>query len=1394
MDIHSCQLTLLGQLMNNKKLEAVEKRGGGDNMKVNRVRKMLLSLTLAAALAVEPAAGSVAYASEVEVMQETTVDGEEEEPQQEDQVEQEEKEEENPVSEEETGEENSDPEEAEEDSEKEETGEQESSEEQDTSEEEQVESGDDSISDNDLEETEPSDAELSEDSEFAGMPEGYKLNSAQQEEKAELSGYLGDIEESDEGTAYVARQVMTLAGSEEEAAQIAKAYNASIVSYENELLVLELGEGTSVCDAVKAAASEKTNLPAVWPNYYRYAHTFDEIEIEEEEYDEGADIPDINEYVQAAANDPNLNPMQGQNYQWQHATVGSSYAWAEGYTGAGVSVAVIDSGIVSAHEDLSVASHVDKTGLGSAEDVKGHGTHVAGIIAAKKNNGKGGAGIAPDATVHNIRVLDDNGSGTDDKIYQGIKAAIAKNVDLINMSLGGPGYNQVMQDVMNEAYSKGIAVFVSAGNDGIETIQYPACYKHVICVGATDNGNGRADFSTYGSWVDISAPGVDIYSTYKGGASSYAILSGTSMSCPVATGEAAVILSSGIVTSTGSDRVDELERIMKKNTVKVNGAKMGSGIVSLPKVFHLATAAAKPYAPEIKITLSDDKQSVNVAITAQAGMKIAYTTNGKSPVYKDGAVDSNTSLTSANTISFALDCSKTAKGSVKAIAINGSGVASTVKSQTYTLAPYVNKITISGPTKVAKGKAITLKAEVMPAYAANKSVTWSVKTSGGQAVDAAKIKVANGKVSVTAKADLGTYVVTATAKDKKAYSASYKVQVVEAGTEIQSLAFDKNAPKEMWITKSEGNPTLDLKTVLIAKEKDATGSLVEIAKDNFGGNIIWSSSNSKVATVNANTGVVTAKMAGTVSVTAQATDSGNKKATIKIAVKQGVTGIIITTDKGKTDSALFKVAVGKDLALKAKITPAKPANQKVIWSIDSTDPKVTINASNGKVSAKAGAVAATYTVKATAADGKGAVATRTIKVCAGNISKFELDKKKATLYTTKIDQTKTNQMVVTAVMSGTEGFDQDAYIVTSSNPDVATVSAKRTGTSVAMTITATGKMYGKTNITIEATDGSKQKAVCAVTVSGNIKAIAIKDASKSKDVKAMTLFRSGTQNTTAATTATLYAVLTSTEGANTNAYKVESSNTNLLKIQSFDAATGKIVLKTGSQSAGKVAVTVTATDGSKKKAVCNVTVANPVSKVNIASKTVTASGQNYQMAVVSGKSLQLCATLETENGAISNKGVTWSINAPKSSGISISQSGKVSAAKNKSVGSVYTVTAVAKDGSGASATYTVGVVSPASLVYLYSKAFSNFVYPWQQIIVEVAPDVDGQQQLYGFGIYSNIKGGYISVKSSNSKVLEVASTQGMLFFTPRKPGTATVTLQATDGSGVKTVYHFKVVK
>ena len=115
-------------------------------------------------------------------------------------------------------------------------------------------------------------------------------------------------------------------------------------------------------------------------------------------------------------------------------------------------------------------------------------------------------------------------------------------VDIINMSLGGLGYNPAAQLVINDAYKAGIAVFVSAGNDGGSNMCYPAAYDHVICIGATDNNNQRASFSNYGAWVDLSAPGVSIWSTGNDGG--FVNMSGTSQACPVAVGEAAVILSS----------------------------------------------------------------------------------------------------------------------------------------------------------------------------------------------------------------------------------------------------------------------------------------------------------------------------------------------------------------------------------------------------------------------------------------------------------------------------------------------------------------------------------------------------------------------------------------------------------------------------------------------------------------------------------------------------------------------------------------------------------------------------------------------------------------------------------------------------------------------------------
>lgn len=1384
-------------------------------MKANRVRKLIMSLMLSAALIAEPIAGTVVYAEEPEMTQETSAEKEtEEKDTSEDKKEQPDEsgqKQDNPDTSDDKEGENSGELTEESDVESEKNSDEqteESAEEEGTLEGEESAEGEETVEENPKEAEDEKAQEtvegISELMGFAEMPSTYHLTSAQKEEKSVLADNIGNICEEDEGELYVAKQVMTAAESKEEAEQIAEAYHAEIVAYENGILLMKLGEETSVCDAVAAAASAKTNLPAVWPNYYRYAHEEDDelLEIEESEYElEESELNVTDVYAQAAAADPNLNPMEGNNYQWQHVAVGSPYAWAEGYTGQGVKVAVLDSG-VSPHEDLVMAGNNTVYSGGNTEDKAGHGTHVAGIIGAQRNNGKGGAGIAPDASLYNIRVLDDNGSGEDYYIIQGIKKAMDYDVDLINMSLGGPGYNALFEEAVEDAYEKGIAVFVSAGNDGISVINYPAGYDHVICVAATDNGNGRADFSTYGSWVDLSAPGAYIYSTYNGSSSNYTIASGTSMACPVATGEAAVILSSDIISSEkGPGRVDELERVMKKNTIKVNGSGMGVGITSLTKVFNLSTAAMKPGAPSINMTLAEDKQSVGITIQAQGGMKLYYTTNGKNPVYKDGVADENTQL---YTTPFSLDCSQTAKGTVKAIAVNESGVISSVKSQSYTLAPYVTGITVTGPAKVEKGKSISLAATVTPSYATNKKVTWALQTKDGAEVDTTKIRIdsKSGKVTTTANTDLGIYKVVVTAQDTNHQQTTYLIQVVETGATVQRIAFDNNVNKELWITEETPNPTRDLQTSLIAEEKSEDESYVKIETKDLSDRIIWTSSNTNIASVDVSTGKVTAKAAGTVTITAKANDNVGKKASLKLTVKQAVTGITITTDKGNTESQYFKVVAGKTMSLKAKIEPVKPTNNKIIWSVNSIDDKVTINPTTGKLTVKAGAVSADYTITATAADGQGAEATKNIKVCSGVINQISLKETKATLYTTNVGEGKSTQAEVTATIKGTDGFDPDAYTVTSSNESIVRVSQKRKDDTVTITITATGNMYGKANVVIASTDGSNKKASCAVTVNGGITKAEIKSADQTKLVSSLTLFRAGTKVTSAPSTATLYAVMTGSEGANIKAYTVESSNPNLVKA-SVDTNTGKITLTASDKSTGKAKITLTATDGSKKKATCNVTVVNPVSKINIASKTITAWGGNsYNMAVVSGKSLQLCATLETEYGTVSNKGVAWSINADKDSGVSISSSGKISAKKGKSIGKFFTVTATAKDGSGVYATYKVKVVEPASYVWLidgegnrlplygYSKG-KKVMYIYRTYVL---PDEDGVQQFYSLRIGSDIEGGYVTATSSNSKIMEVRAYNGYMLYTPRKPGNVSVTLQATDGSGIKTVYKFKVLK
>lgn len=235
------------------------------------------------------------------------------------------------------------------------------------------------------------------------------------------------------------------------------------------------------------------------------------------------------------------SPQPAQVLPWGIERVGASAVWST-TVGDPIRVGIVDTGIDLSHPDLSVNIKGGYNAIisgKSANDDNGHGTHVAGIIAAV-NNSIGVVGMAPAADLYAIKVLNRNGSGWLSDIIEGIDWAIANRIQVINMSLGTSSDVQSFHDAIIRAAQAGIVQVAAAGNNGGAVI-YPAAYPEVIAVSATDNTNTLATWSSRGQQVDLAAPGVSIFSTYKG--QTYATLSGTSMASPHVAGAAALLLS-----------------------------------------------------------------------------------------------------------------------------------------------------------------------------------------------------------------------------------------------------------------------------------------------------------------------------------------------------------------------------------------------------------------------------------------------------------------------------------------------------------------------------------------------------------------------------------------------------------------------------------------------------------------------------------------------------------------------------------------------------------------------------------------------------------------------------------------------------------------------------------
>jgi subtilisin family serine protease len=254
-----------------------------------------------------------------------------------------------------------------------------------------------------------------------------------------------------------------------------------------------------------------------------------------------------------------------------------------GNVGAGIKVAIIDTGLDLDHPDLAanIKGSVDFTGSRKgAEDEHGHGSHVGGTVAAL-NNEIGVVGAAPGANLYAVRVLDRRGAGWWSDVADGVSWTAAHDMNIANMSLGGSSAPSYVEDACDGAEAAGVLLIAAAGNRGdgntsTTELGFPAAYASVVAVGATDRYDNLASFSNSGVYLEVSGPGVGVLSTYKKG--EYATLSGTSMASPHAAAIATLIWS-----ESGSPTNATVRTELQNRAEDVNGggrdAGYGFGIV-----------------------------------------------------------------------------------------------------------------------------------------------------------------------------------------------------------------------------------------------------------------------------------------------------------------------------------------------------------------------------------------------------------------------------------------------------------------------------------------------------------------------------------------------------------------------------------------------------------------------------------------------------------------------------------------------------------------------------------------------------------------------------------------------------------------------------------------------
>lgn len=328
---------------------------------------------------------------------------------------------------------------------------------------------------------------------------------------------------------------------------------------------------------------------------------------------------------------------------WYLNKINMTEAWDLINTGNRIRVAVVDNAVRISHEDISdnlwtnpkeiPGNGLDDDQNGYIDDIHGfdvadndnnpnppakasntyftHGTHVAGLTSASTNNSKGIASVGINTEIISVKVVSDNETDDYRLMYatEGIIYAVEAGADVINLSWGSYTSSKTQEMAINYAIDNGCIIVASAGNNSSANSYYPAAYPGVIAVGATDDNDFKAAFSNYGNYIDVMAPGKNIYSTLAGSDNSYGYMSGTSMAAPIVSGFIGLILSQSDIYPV--KRQDVLALIKKGcDNIDLENydyiGQMGGGRINVDRTLLYMKN------PSLSITEQEDKLEVKV--------------------------------------------------------------------------------------------------------------------------------------------------------------------------------------------------------------------------------------------------------------------------------------------------------------------------------------------------------------------------------------------------------------------------------------------------------------------------------------------------------------------------------------------------------------------------------------------------------------------------------------------------------------------------------------------------------------------------------------------------------------------------------------------------------------